>query len=131
MGVGPSPYLVSGWLATVGNNSPLVVPITCIQLHLDDPDDGTGNLSAVTDRMAATFDAPVIVGNSVSIASSGEPPSWFMTAAEVIKFISVHDAFEDGNWLWNARLNQPQTLAEGDTFRLGGGLSLTITGVAI
>lgn len=123
---GISPYLANAWLGTL-NNTPAVIPIQAVQLHVGDPGvPPTLNLSDVTTRMAAAFAAPI----DGVITTTGDPPRWLMTAAETIRYISVYDDLDAGNWLFTALLNQPQTVAQGDTLRLGGGVTLTITGIA-
>lgn len=123
---GVSPFLANSWLSAL-NNTPFVIPICCIQLYKDPPGSPpTTNLSAVTTRMAAQF-AGAAGG---VITTTGDPPAWTMTTAETIKYIGAFDAFTNGNWLFTAVLNKPQTVAQGDVFRMGGGITLTITGIA-
>jgi hypothetical protein len=128
MSTGINPDLAASWLGTL-RNTPYVVPITAVKLHIGDPGTiatASGNPSAVTTRMAASFAAPV----DGVLATTGSPPQWNMTAAETISYISVWDALTSGTCLWIARLNTPQTVANGDLFTMGGGISLTILGLA-
>jgi hypothetical protein len=53
-----------------------------------------------------------------------------MTANETETHISLWDALTGGNWLANLKLNPQQAVAPGDVFRLGAGITLTITGLA-
>ena len=131
MSVGINPDLASNWLAATTRNIPFVVPQNCIQLHVGDPGSaGTANPSAVTFRMAASFASPVETSGTMTVSTTGTPPSWNMTAPETISYISVWDALTGGSWLWIARLNLPQVVANGDLFTMGGGVSLAITGLA-
>ena len=127
---GISSDLAIGWLDNL-RNVPLVIPITVVQLHVGDPGSAmTSNVSTVTARMAATFAAPVQSGDDVILSTTGSAPQWDMTAAETITHISVWSAFTGGTPLWSAVLDRPRTIANGDTFRLGGGISLILKDVA-
>lgn len=124
---GISDYLANGWLATL-RNVPFVVPITCLKLHIGVPGvGGTTNPSVVTDLQAASFASP----SAGVLNTTGSPPAWNMTAAESIKYVSAWDSYDTGtgNWLFNAALSSPQVVANGDVFRLGGNIKLTITGL--
>lgn len=132
MSVGINPDLASQWLSATTRNIPFVVPQNCVKLHVGDPGSAaTANPSAVVSRMAATFASPVEASGSMTVSTTGSPPSWNMTAPETISYISVWDALTGGSWLWIARLNLPQVVANGDLFTMGGGISLTITGLAV
>lgn len=124
---GISEYLASGWLSTL-RNTPFVVPTFCFQLHTGDPaNGGLLMVSDMDDRQIGTLGAPDPLG---FIATTGEPPAWTMTAPETIKQVSFWDALSGGNWLGNAVLSKSVTVAQGDTFRMGGGFKLKITGLA-
>lgn len=129
--IGISPYLANGWASTV-RNTPFVISMTAVQLYVGDPGSSTDNLntSAVTTRVQANFAAPTTVTEGQRVATTGAPPQWTMTAPETLQYIRVYDALTGGNLLWTARLNQPATVADGDIYTLGDGVSLTITGVA-
>lgn len=132
MSVGINPDLAAQWLSATTRNTPFVVPQNCIQLHVGDPGtDADDNVSAMAQRMAASFAAPVESSGTVTTSTTGTPPSWFMTAPETISYISVWDSLTGGSWLWIARLNLPQVVANGDLFTMGGGVSLSITGLAV
>lgn len=131
MSTGINPDLASSWLSATVRNTPFVVPLLGVKLHIGDPgSDATSNPSAVTTRMLASFAAPVEAAGSVTTTTTGTPPAWDMTAAETISYISVWDSLTSGSWLWIARLSTPQTVANGDLFTMGGGISLTIIGTA-
>lgn len=125
---GISEYLANGWLGTL-RNIPFVVPVTCVQLHTDDPGlGGTSNVFAgASDLLAASFADPA----GGILVTTGAPPSWDVSSAGSIKYASVWDGFDSGsdNWLLNAVLSSPQTVANGDVFRLGGNITLKITGL--
>lgn len=126
MSVGISPFLANSWLGAL-RNIPFTIGILCVQLHTGDPGAaGTANTSAVGGREVATFSDPV----GGVMTTTGNPPAWNISAPETISYISVWDAYSAGNWLWNARLDKAQTVANGDVFRLGGGLVLRVEGLA-
>ncbi len=127
MSEGISPYLANGWLDTFAN-IPFVVPIVCVQLHVNDPgDEGMANLSSVTNRMVATFAA----AEDGTLFTTGNPPGWAMTSGETLRWISLWDGYSTGdNWLANLRMDSQIKVANGDYFQLAGGISLTITGIA-
>ncbi len=126
MSVGISPFLANSWLGAL-SNIPFTIGITVVQLHTGDPGAaGTSNVSAVGGREVATFAAPV----DGILSTTGNPPAWDISTPETISYISVWDAYTSGNWLWNARLEKAQTVANGDVFRLGGGITLRIEGLA-
>lgn len=132
MSTGINPDLAASWLAATVRNTPYVVALTAIKLHVGDPGSAaTANPSAVTLRVAASFAAPVAASGSVTTTTTGTPPSWNMTAPETISYISVWDALTSGGWLWIARLSTPQIVASGDLFTMGGGVSLTILGTVV
>lgn len=129
MSTGINPDLATSWLAATVRNTPFVVPQIAVKLYVGDPgSDATANPSAVTTRMLASFAAPVEASGSVTTTTTGTPPQWNMTAAETISYIATWDALTGGGWLWIARLNTPQIVANGDLFTMGGGISLTILG---
>lgn len=94
-----------------------------VKLHTGDPGAaGTANSSAVTTRSTLTLAA----ASAGAVALSGTQPSWAMTTAETISYISVWDNASAGNFLWSAQLSVAKTVANGDTLTLTTcGLSLT------
>lgn len=127
MAVGISPFLANSWLGAL-RNTPFTIGITVVQLHTGDPGAaGTSNVSTqATGREAATFSAPV----DGLLSTTGNPPAWTAAGPETISYISVWDAYTSGNWLWSARLEKAQTIADGDIFRMGSGMTLRIEGLS-
>lgn len=129
MGVGPSAGSVIGWF-NCWRGIPFIVPITALQMHVDDP--GTGglnNLSAVTDRSQVLFDEPD--PDTLIMPITGSPPAWDIagvTGDELISYVSGHDAFTAGLHLFNARVTRPETVTNGDVVKLAGGLTVRYNG---
>ena len=84
------------------------------QLHKGAPGAaGTANQSAVTTRVALTFNAAS--GGSMSLSNT---PQWAMTATETITDISIWDASTAGNFLWSVALTASKSVNSGDTLQL-------------
>lgn len=95
-----------------------------IQLHTNAGDPGsagTSNVSAVTTRQQATFNAAS--GGAIALTSS--PTAWNMTSTETIAYISVWSASSAGTFLWSAALSVSKSVANGDT------LTLTTCGLSL
>lgn len=97
-----------------------------VQLHKGDPGAaGTANLSAVTTRQAATFNA----ASSGSITLSNTP-TFNMTTAETITHISVWSASSGGNFLWSAQLSVQKQVTNFDTIKINS-ITLAFTTIAV
>ena len=115
-----STYLRNGIANGVMNNQALVVPVFCGTLHDGDPGFATGSNAATTlvntveDRAQITSAAAV---NGV-VSSTGEPATWTIEEATTLTHLGTYDAFSAGNWLGSEPLDQPVTVADGDTVTL-------------
>lgn len=126
MSVGISPYLANGWLNTL-RNVPFVVPITCAQIHTNDPGDGTANVSDVTDRQAVNL----IVSADGKLSITGTT-IFVATSAETWTHLSMWTGFDGdpgAHWLFNAAAKAPRTVAAGDRVNLSS-MDFTILGLA-
>lgn len=86
-----------------------------VQLHTGDPGAaGTANVSAVTDRHEATFDAPSggVMELSAALAA------WSMTTSETLRYVSLWDAETGGNFKRSIILLTGKDVVNGDTFTL-------------
>ena len=103
-------------------NTSFALPATWIQLHTGDPGaSGIANVSAVTTRQSASFNA----ASGGAIALTAAPTAWNMTTGETIAYISVWSASTAGTFYWSAQLSVSKTVANGDTLTLNTcGLSL-------
>jgi hypothetical protein len=97
------------------NNTSFAIAATWVQLHTGAPGaSGTSNVSAVTTRQQATFNAAS--GGALALASS--PTAWNMTTSETITDISVWSASTSGTFYWSAQLAVSKTVSNGDTLTL-------------
>lgn len=98
-----------------------------VKLHTGDPGNaGAANPAGNTTRQQATFASAAAVGaqsNSAQIQWTNVPN------AETYSWISLWSASSAGNFLGNAQLTTPRTVAIGDTFTIPvGDLDITSTG---
>ena len=109
MTVGISNYLANKLLDSVAKGIAYTPPTTVYaKIHQGDPGAaGTANASAVTTRVACTFNAAA----SGSIGMSGTP-EFTLSALETITHVSFWDANTGGNFLWSS---QAATAKQGDT----------------
>ena len=122
MTVGLSTVNMANAMLNGVRNTSFAIAATYIQLHVGDPGaSGTANLSAVTTRQSATFNA----ASSGALALTAAPSAWSMTTSETISYISVWSASTSGTFYWSAALSVSKTVANGDTLTLNTcGLSL-------
>jgi hypothetical protein len=85
-----------------------------VQLHTGDPGSaGTANVSAVTTRQQASFNAPSAGSMTLSSLSG-----FSMTATETITHISLWDASTSGNFIRSIALSASKPVTSGDTLSL-------------
>lgn len=115
--------LANNWLNMLRGTAFTAPTGLYVKLHTGDPGAaGSANASVVTTRSVLTLAA----ASAGAVALTGTQPSWSMTSAETISFISVWDNASAGNFLWSAQLSVAKTVANGDTLTLTTcGLSLT------
>ena len=129
MAVNVSATLANAWLNTIrggaAGSSYTAPAAVYIQLHTGTQGSaGTGNVSTVTTRPAATFSAAS--GGVLSLSNVPAWSSWAGTNNEVVTGISVWDAASAGNFLWSAQFGSSVTMPTGATLQLTSA-SLTIT----
>ena len=115
MAVGISNYLANKLLDSVAKGVAYTPPTTVYaKIHKGDPGAaGTANASAVTARVACTFNAAA----SGSIGMSGTP-EFTLTAQETISHVSFWDAATGGNFLWSSQATASKTGDVGDIIRI-------------
>lgn len=110
-------------------NTPLTVPIACLQLHNGAPGLGTANVSpAVSTRAQVTFASPA----AGVITITGGAPTFNVTAEDQIVAASLWNGFStdpSAICLLTMQAAPPITIAQGDVLNVTG-LTFTWQGLA-
>ena len=109
--LGASDYIVNSLWDSVFLGIPFVVNQVYIGFHSGDP--GSGGTSAVLaiPRQSAIFERDA----DGHWRTAGAPMEVAVDIPDAaVTHISLHDAFDDGNWLVNMIANQPIPVVEGD-----------------
>jgi len=124
MAVGASSWVVDSMWDAVFCGIPFVINQVYVQFHSADPGSGGTENVVALDRQPALFERDV----DGHWRTSGAPMEVPVDVADVvITHISLHDAFEDGNWIANMIANQPIPVVEGDLMIASDGIQWTVT----
>ena len=109
-------YLRNGIVDSITRNKPLVVPLLAGQLHDGVPGSaGTANpVDVEEDRDQITVGEAV---DGVGLNTGGDA-TWVSEEGTTVTHMSFHDALAGGNALAYESLDQPVTIADGDTIAL-------------
>ncbi|KWX67075.1 hypothetical protein [Mycobacterium sp. NAZ190054] len=111
-----SEYLRNGIVDSITRNKPLVVPVLAAQLHDGVPGtSGTDNTVDVEEDRDQITAAEAVDGVGIN---TGADATWVSEEGATVAYMSFHDALSAGNFLGYERLDQPVTVADGDTIAL-------------
>ncbi len=111
-----SEYARNGIVDSITRNKPFVVPMLAAQLHDGAAGSaGTANPVDVEEDRSQITAAEAVDGVGLN---TGADATWVSEEATTITEMSFHDATTAGNFLVSEKLDQPVTVADGDTIAL-------------
>ena len=118
--MGLSEYARTGIVDGVLRNQPFVVPVVCASLYDNDPVEEDGSSAAT--YLVGTEEARSQVTCAAAVdgegSSTGDPAEWVVTESTTATYVGFYDALTSGNWLGSVRVDQPTSVADGDTVKL-------------
>lgn len=109
-------HLRNGIVDSITRNKPLVVPVLAGALH-----DGVPGTSAADNQVDVEQDRAQITSaeavDGVAV-NTGADATWVSEESTIVTHMSFHDATSGGNPLAYELLDQPVTVADGDTIAL-------------
>lgn len=120
--------LANAWLNVISGTTFTGAAGSFIQLHTGDPGSaGTSNVSSVTTRPSASWNAAS--AGSKSISNTPSWTSWAGTSPETVTDISGWSANSAGTFYFSAQLTASKTVQTGDTLTLNS-LSISLAPLA-
>lgn len=111
-----SEYARNGIVDSVTRNKPFVVPVLAAQLH-----DGAAGSAGIANPVNVEEDRSQVTSaeavDGVGL-NTGADATWVSEESTTVTEISFHDAMAAGNFLVSEKLDQPVTVADGDTIAL-------------
>jgi hypothetical protein len=123
--------LANAWLNVISGTTFTAPAGSFIQLHTNvgDPGaSGTANVSSVTTRPSATWNAASAGSKSIT-STFPSWASWAGTSPETVAYVSEWSASSAGTFLFSAALTATKTVQTGDTLTLSS-LSVSLSPIA-